>query len=139
MKDLFYPSSVVVIGVSTDPSNMGKEIARNLFEFRYTGVIHFVGRDGGIIFGRKIYASLDEIADPIDLAIILTPARTVPGIMEQCGRKGIRRVVIESGGFGEFDEQGQNFGDELKKITHNHEIRFIGTNCIGVGIKVIYN
>ena len=132
MKDLFYPSSVVVIGVSTDPSNMGKEIARNLFEFRYTGVIHFVGRDGGIIFGRKIYASLDEIADPIDLAIILTPARTVPGIMEQCGRKGIRRVVIESGGFGEFDEQGQNLGDELKKIAHNYGIRFIGPNCIGI-------
>ena len=132
VKDLFYPSSVVVIGVSTLPSNLGKEIARNLFEFRYTGVIHLAGRDGGILFGRKIHQSLDEINEPVDLAIILTPAGTVPGILEQCGRKGIKRAIIESGGFGEFDEQGRNLGDELNRIASKYDIRFIGPNCIGI-------
>jgi acetate---CoA ligase (ADP-forming) len=132
VKDLFCPSSVVIIGVSTLSSNMGKEIARNLFEFRFTGVIHLVGLDGGILFGRKIYESLDEINEHVDLAIILTPARTVPGILEQCGRKGIKRAIIESGGFGEFDSQGQNLGEELKRIASNYGIRFIGPNCIGI-------
>ncbi len=88
MKDLFGPSSVVVIGVSTRAQNLGKEIARNLFEFRYSGVIHLVGAHGGILFGRKIHQSLDEISEPIDLAVILTPANTVPDIMEQCGAQG---------------------------------------------------
>ena len=132
MKDLFGPSSVVVIGVSTRAQNLGKEIARNLFEFRYSGVIHLVGAHGGILFGRKIHLSLDEISEPIDLAVILTPANTVPDIMEQCGRKGIRRVIIESGGFGEFGDMGRELGARLKAIAERYDLRFIGPNCIGI-------
>jgi acetyltransferase len=132
VKDLFYPSSVVVIGVSTRMENLGKEIARNLFEFRYTGVIHFVGAHGGILFGRRIHSSLDDISEPIDLAVILTPAPTVPGIMELCGRKGIRRVIIESGGFAEFDDSGRELGAQLKAIARKYDMRFIGPNCIGI-------
>lgn len=132
MKDLFCPSSVVVIGVSGKPMNLGKEIAGNLFEFRYTGVIHLVGPHGGTMFGRKIHTSLDEITDPIDLAVILTPARTVPEILEQCGRKGIRRAVIESGGFGELDDEGGCLGTRLVEIAENYGMRFIGPNCIGI-------
>ena len=132
MKNLFHPSSVVVIGVSTRPSNLGKEIARNLFEFRFTGEIHFIGPQGGILLGRRIHPSLEEITEPIDLAIILTPAKTVPDIVEQCGRKGIRRIVIESGGFGEFDEGGKDLGERLKAIANEYGIRFIGPNCIGI-------
>jgi acyl-CoA synthetase (NDP forming) len=132
VKDLFWPSSVVVIGVSARAENLGKEIARNLFEFRYSGVIHLVGAHGGILFGRKIHQSLDEISEPMDLAVILTPAKTVPGIMEQCGRRGIRRVIIESGGFGEFDDMGRELGAQLKAIAQRYDMRFIGPNCIGI-------
>ncbi len=132
MKKLFNPSSVVVIGVSSDPRNLGKEIARNLFEFRYTGVIHFVGLDEGILFGRRIHKSLDEIDGPIDLAIILTPARTVPDILEQCGKKGITRAVIESGGFGEYRGKGDEWSQALKDTALRYGIRFIGPNCIGI-------
>jgi acetate---CoA ligase (ADP-forming) len=129
---LFYPESVVVIGVSERPSNLGKEIAGNLFEFRYTGVIYFVGREGGVLFGHRIYTSLEEVPDGIDLAIILTPAQTVPGFVEICGRKGIKRLVIESGGFGELDESGKNLGLELRAIADKYGMRFIGPNCIGL-------
>ncbi|MBI5251741.1 MAG: CoA-binding protein, partial [Desulfomonile tiedjei] len=132
MKDLFCPSSVVVMGVSTKPFNLGKEIARNLFEFQYTGVIHLVGTHEGVFFGQRIRTSLDAIDEPIDLAIILTPARAIPAILEQCGRKGIRRAVIESGGFGEFDDEGRELGIEIRSIARKHGIRFIGPNCIGI-------
>ena len=111
---------------------MGKEIARNLFEFRYTGVIYFVGLDEGILFGRRIHKSLDEIDEPIDLAIILTPARTVPDILEQCGKKGITRAVIESGGFGEYGGKGDEWSQALKDTALRYGIRFIGPNCIGI-------
>ncbi|MGC8602364.1 MAG: acetate--CoA ligase family protein [Desulfomonilaceae bacterium] len=132
MRKLFNPSSVVVIGVSNDPKNLGKEIARNLFEFRYNGVIHFVGLDDGVLFGRRIHKSLDEIDEPIDLAIILTPARTVPSILEQCGKKGITRAVIESGGFSEFGARGSELSQAIKEISSQYGIRFVGPNCIGI-------
>ncbi|MCX5873784.1 MAG: acetate--CoA ligase family protein [Deltaproteobacteria bacterium] len=132
MKKLFNPSSVVVIGVSADPRNLGKEIARNLFEFLYTGVIHLVGLDEGVLFGRKIHKTLDEIDEPIDLAVILTPARTVPDILEECGKKGITRAVIESGGFGEYGGKGSEWSQSLKRIAAQYGIRFIGPNCIGI-------
>lgn len=132
MEKLFYPSSIVIFGISTQPNNLGKEIARNLFEFSYTGVIYFVGKEGGVLFGRKIHDSLHEIEDEIDLAIILTPARTVPEILEQCGKKGIKRAVIESGGFGEFGEDGKRLGNKLKSIAQSYGMRFVGPNCIGL-------
>lgn len=122
----------MVIGVSTKPFNMGKEIARNLFEFGYNGVIHLVGTEEGVFFGRRIHQSLDEIDEAIDLAVVLTPARTVPNIVEQCGRKGIKRIVIESGGFGEFGDEGKELGEALKSIADTYGIRFIGPNCIGI-------
>lgn len=132
MEKLFNPSSVVIFGVSTHPANLGKEIARNLFEFRYTGVIHLVGKEGGVLFGRKIHDSLDEIKDDIDLAIILTPAKTVPDLLDQCGKKGIKRAVIETGGFGEFGAEGKVHGERLKNIAQQYGMRFIGPNCIGI-------
>jgi acetyltransferase len=132
MKALFYPSSVVVFGVSTVPRNLGKEIARNLLEFGYDGVIHLVGIEGGTMLGRKIHKDLDEITDPIDLAIILTPAKTVPAILEKCAQKGITRAVIESGGFGEYSDTGQHLGAQLTDIARRHNIRFVGPNCIGL-------
>ncbi len=132
MEKLFYPSSVAIFGISTHPANLGREIARNLFEFGYTGVIHLVGKEGGVLFGRRIHGSVEEIDEPIDLAIILTPARTVPEVLEQCGQQGIKRAVIESGGFGEFGEEGKVLGQSLKLIAHRYGMRFIGPNCIGI-------
>lgn len=132
MEKLFNPSSLVIFGVSMHPANLGKEIARNLFEFQYTGIIHLVGKEGGVLFGRRIHDSLDEIDDKIDLAIILTPAGTVPDLLEQCGKRGISRAVIESGGFGELGEEGKRMGEKLREIANRYDMRFVGPNCIGI-------
>jgi len=132
MNHFFYPSSVVVIGVSSVRYNLGKEIARNLLEFQFNGIIHLVGLDGGIIFGRKIHRTIEDIEDTIDLAIILTPAKTVPSILEACGKKGIRRAIIESGGFGEFSDDGRDLQAQLRDIAQRYGMRFIGPNCIGL-------
>ncbi|HTY24737.1 MAG TPA: acetate--CoA ligase family protein [Desulfomonilaceae bacterium] len=131
MKGLFHSSSVVVIGVSTRRTNLGKEIANNLFEFGYGGLVRFVGPQGGSLFGHRIHNSLDEITDKLDLAVILTPAATVPDFVEQCGRRGIRRIIIESGGFGEFGGEGRKLSDQLKSIAAKYDIRFLGPNCVG--------
>lgn len=128
----FYPESVAVIGVSPGVSNMGKNIVQNLLALGYQGEILPVGRSGGVVFGHRIYQSLDDIDRKVDLAVILTPASTIASILEQCGRKGIKHVVIESGGFSEMGNEGIPFERECIKIAQQYGIRFIGPNGIGV-------
>ena len=107
MREIFYPTSVAVIGVSNSSDNMGRGIVFNLTEFGFQGIIYQVGLKGGVFAGRKIYPSVLDIPDRVDLAVILTPARTVPGLLDECGQKGIQWVVIESAGFREYGRKGK--------------------------------
>jgi len=132
MREIFYPQSVAVIGVSNSPDNMAQWIVRNLIEFGFQGIIYQVGVKGGVFAGRRIYKSLLDIPDPIDLAVILTPARTVPGLLEDCGKKGIWRVVVETAGFREYGEEGKKIERDLVAVAAKYGIRFVGPNCIGV-------
>ncbi|HDR15733.1 MAG TPA: hypothetical protein ENN79_09690 [Desulfobacteraceae bacterium] len=79
----FYPESILVIGVSPAPSNLGRNIVSNLPLAGYNGEILSAGRTPGVVFGQRIYLSIEEINRPVDLAVVLTPAATVPGILEQ--------------------------------------------------------
>jgi acyl-CoA synthetase (NDP forming) len=132
MDKIFYPNSIVVIGVSERPTNMGRNIVANLLDFGYKGEIHAVGQRGGVAFGHRIRTSVEELPQGIDLAVILTPAPTVPDLMDACGRQGIRRVVIESGGFGEFSAKGLELGERVRAVARKWGIRFVGPNCISV-------
>ncbi len=132
MRDFFYPKSIAVVGVSERPGNLARAIVNNLHEFSFDGIIYLVGPRGGIQFGRRIYKSISDIPDSVDLAVILTPAGTVPSILDECGAKGIRRAVIQSAGFGEYSEKGKTLEQEIKEIAKRHSIRFIGPNGIGV-------
>jgi acetyltransferase len=128
----FYPESIAVIGVSGERNNLGKNIVQNCLTFGYPGEILSVGLRGGVVFGQRVYSSLDEIDRRVHLAVILTPAKTIPGILEQCGRKGIQWVVIESGGFSEMGEAGKPLEEACTRIAQKYGIRFIGPNGIGV-------
>ena len=132
MQRIFYPDSIVVIGVSERPENLARTIVTNLCAFGYKGRLFAVGRKEGAVQGIPIATSLDQVPDGLDLAVILTPAVTVPDLMEACGRKGIRRVVIESGGFGEFSQEGHRLEQQLLEIARRWDIRFVGPNCISV-------
>ena len=132
MHKIFSPRSLVVIGVSERPDNLARFIIANLRAFGYKGDLYAVGRQPGKVYGVPIVASLDEIPDGLDLAVILTPAETVPALADRCGRKGIRQIVIESGGFSEFSERGRQLEEELKEIATRWGIRFVGPNCISV-------
>jgi acetyltransferase len=132
MQRIFYPRSVVVIGVSERPENLARIIIANLQAFRYKGELYAVGRRKGMVHGIPIATSLDEVPDGLDLAVILTPAATVPKFMESCGRKSIRCVVVESGGFGEFSEEGRRLEQRLLEIAARYDMRLVGPNCISV-------
>jgi len=132
MRGFFEPKAVAVVGVSTSLDNLGWLISANLQTFGYGGAVYEVGRKGGSVFGRPIYHSLSEIPGPVDLAVFLTPAPVVPDLLEECGRLGIRRVVIESGGFDEYGEEGRRLSARLQEVAARYQIRFIGPNCLGV-------
>ncbi|HUL31835.1 MAG TPA: acetate--CoA ligase family protein [Thermodesulfobacteriota bacterium] len=132
MDQLFYPKSVVVIGVSERPDNLARIIVEDLFEFRFNGEIFLAGKKEGILFGRRIHTSLDDLREGIDVAVILTPAFAVPAILEACGRKKIRWAIVESGGFREFSEEGARLEAEVHRIAKRWGIRIVGPNGIGV-------
>ncbi len=132
LEKCFYPRNLAIVGVSPDKANLGKNIVGNLLAFGYEGEILSIGLRGGVVFGQRIYPSLQDIDHPVDLAVLLTPAKTVPGLLEACGKKGIRNVVIESGGFSERGEDGLPLEKACVEIAEKYHIRFIGPNGIGI-------
>jgi len=128
---------VVVVGVSERPDNLAREIVENLFEFQFNGEIFLVGKKDGILFGRRICTSMQDLREGIDVAVILTPALTVPGILEACGQKKIRWAIIETGGFREYSEEGAQLENEILQIARKWGIRIVGPN--GIGLMNIHN
>lgn len=132
MDNLFKPQNLAIIGVSERKTNLTLNILTNLEHFKFQGKVFPVGPKGGEVFGKKIYKSVLDIPENIDSALILTPADTVPDIVEQCGKKGIKSLVIQSAGFREFGEKGKEREKRLVEIADKYGIRFIGPNCIGL-------
>jgi acetyltransferase len=131
MEKFFYPRSIVVIGASVKRLNLGHIIVLNNRQHGYEGNIYGVSREEGDIAGAPVYDSVEKIPEVPDVAIIISPAQTVPDFMEDCGKKGIKHIVIESGGFSEYSE-GQNVLEKkVLEIADRYGIRFIGPNCIG--------
>ena len=132
LNQLFYPRSVVVVGVSQRPDNLARRIAQNLFEFEFGGEILLVGKKEGVLFGRTLCTSMEDLHEGVDVAVILTPASSVPGILESCGRKKILWAVIETGGFGEYSEEGKKLEKEVLRIARKWGIRVVGPNGVGI-------
>lgn len=128
----FTPQGVVVIGASHNPTKLGYGLARNLIQCNYQGAVHFVNPKGGRLIGRPIYTRVAEIPDPVDLAILLIPAPSVPQALQEIGERGIRAAILASGGFRETDEQGAMLEAECLKIARSYGIRLLGPNCIGL-------
>ena len=131
LEKMWAPRGVAVVGVSQSPEKLGYGVARNLVVSGYRGAIHFVNPRGGQLFDRPVYPDLAHVPDPVDLAMVIIPAAGVPKALEECGRRGIRNVVIGSGGFRETGEEGRKLEDEALRVARKHRIRVLGPNCIG--------
>ncbi|RPI95828.1 MAG: hypothetical protein EHM32_04750, partial [Spirochaetales bacterium] len=131
MRSFFYPESLAVIGVSINRLNLGKIILMNNSRRGYRGGLYGVGSEEGEVEGIGVYKSVSEIPEIPDTAIIITPAETIPAILRECGLKGVRNVVIESGGFSEFSNGAGALENEILEIAESFGIKIIGPNCIG--------
>lgn len=131
MDFFFNPKGIAVIGATANPAKGGNSILRNLIR-GFDGAIYPVNPRYPEIEGLKCYPSVRDIPDPADLAIVFVPAAMVPQLIRECAARGIRGVMIESGGFAETGEQGIALQEELRQIVRETGIRLWGPNCMGL-------
>ena len=131
MKQFFQPKSIAVIGVSNTTTNLARIIVENLDRFGFAGKIFPVGAKKGKLGKRNILASINEIKEIPDLAVILVPGRFVPDILRACGKKGVRHIITESGGFTEFDDGKKVLEEQIQAIARQYGMHVIGPNCFG--------
>ncbi|MEA9356251.1 bifunctional acetate--CoA ligase family protein/GNAT family N-acetyltransferase [Bacteriovorax sp. PP10] len=128
----FIPKTIAVIGATDKENSVGKTILMNLTTGTFKGIVFPVNPKRNEILGFKTYPDLKSIPQEIDLAIIVTPASSVPGIIRECSEVGVRGVVIISAGFKEVGEEGVKLEQEILAIARKSGIRIIGPNCLGV-------
>ncbi|MFC1923991.1 acetate--CoA ligase family protein [Chloroflexota bacterium] len=130
---LFNPRSVAVIGATESPARVGYYPLKNLIDFGFTGEIYPVNPRLSRIFGLKAYPSLEAIPGEVDMAVIVVMADSVPSVLKDCARKGVKGVVIPSTGFKELGmESGEKLQDEIVAIANKAEINIIGPNTMGL-------
>jgi acetyltransferase len=129
---IFNPKSVAIIGASDEEGSVGHAIVKNFTQLGYTGKVYFVNIRKPEILGVKTYPTVGQIPEPVDLAIIATPAKTVPDVVEQCGKASVKGTIIVSAGFKETGPEGKALEDKILEIKKKYGIRIIGPNCIGV-------
>jgi acetyltransferase len=129
---IFNPSSIAVVGASDESGTVGHALMKNLIELKFQGDIYPVNIRKTEILGYKAYPSVEQIPERVDLAVIATPAATVPEIVEQCGRAGIAGLVIISAGFKEIGSEGKELEERILEARRKYGLRIIGPNCLGV-------
>ncbi|HQZ39665.1 MAG TPA: acetate--CoA ligase family protein [Vicinamibacterales bacterium] len=129
---LFRPRAVAVIGASRDRHSVGGAILHNLLAFEFQGQVFPVNPKASVVHSLKCYPTVEAIPDPVDLAVIAVPKRHVLEVMESCGRKGVRAVVVITAGFKETGEAGRALEREVVRVAKQHGIRLVGPNCMGI-------
>ena len=144
LSKLFSPKSVAIIGASERPDSVGNVVFKNMLEGGYQGALYAVNPKHGEILGQPTYASLEEIGQPVELAVICTKAETVPDIIEACGKHGVLAAVILSAGFSETGSHGAALEQAMLVNAKRHGLHVIGPNCLGVmrpaiGLNATFN
>ncbi|MBP6786161.1 MAG: bifunctional acetate--CoA ligase family protein/GNAT family N-acetyltransferase [Candidatus Promineofilum sp.] len=129
---MFKPRSVALIGATERPGSVARTILWNLISTTFGGTIFPVNPKYNSILGIKAYPSVGSIPDPVDLAVIVTPAKTVPGIIEECAAAGVQAAIIISAGFKETGPEGVALEERILKIARRSSMRIVGPNVLGV-------
>jgi acyl-CoA synthetase (NDP forming) len=132
LHSFFNPSSVAIIGASSDPEKLSGRIVRFLRDSGFQGKVFPVNRSATEIQGYRAFTTLSDIPDVIDHAIIVTPAASCAAAMKECAAKGIRAVQVFSSGFAEVGTEGARMQEQLLEIARAHGIRLLGPNCLGI-------
>jgi acetyltransferase len=144
LSTLFEPKSVAVFGASDRADSVGQIVFSNMLQGGFKGLLYPVNSNHAEVQGRRSYAALSDISDPVELVVVATPPQTVPGIIESCGIRGVKAAVIITAGFGEAGHEGEVLEKALLETAHRYGIRLIGPNCLGImrpsiGLNATFN
>ncbi len=132
LKTLFRPRNIALIGASATFGKWGQVIFSNIVAGGFRGKIFPVNPKGGKMFGLPVFKKVTDIPDPVDLAFITTPAKTVSGLLEALGKKDVKGAVIITSGFSETDEFGKRLEKEIIQVARKNGIWVIGPNTMGI-------
>jgi len=132
LEHILNAESVAIVGASKNETKRGYQTIRTLLDEKYEGKIYPVNPREKSILGVKCYKSVSAIEEPVDVALVATPARTLPTVLEDCGQKGVKGAVVLAGGFGEMGPDGRKLEIEMIAVAKKHNIRLIGPNTSGM-------
>jgi len=132
LRALLKPRSIAVIGASRRQGTIGNKLFHNILQQDFKGVVYPVNPNAEVVASVKTYPSVLDIPGEVDLAVVIVPAEIVHQVMEQCGQKGVRGVVVISAGFGESGAEGIEKQERILSIARRYGMRLIGPNCMGV-------
>jgi acetyltransferase len=132
LSSLFTPKSVVLFGASDKQDSVGGVVFRNLLTSGFKGRIFAINPKRDEVQRQKAFSSLEEIDEVVDLAVVATPAKSIPGIVEECGEHGVKMMLILSAGFRETGAEGRRLEDQVTQLVRRHGIRLMGPNCLGI-------
>ena len=135
LNHLFSPTSIAVIGASDRKNAVGYIVLQNLIKAQFKGAVYPVNLKHDQVQGQKAYAHITDISDRVELAVVATPAASVPEIIRECGEAGVKAVIVMSAGFSEGDDhQGKKLQQQLLEYAQQYGIRILGPNCLGIMI-----
>jgi len=132
LTSLFEPKSVAVIGASDRENSVGNILFKNFLASCYKGRLYPINPKHETVQGVEAYKSIEEIGARVELAVIATRPQTVPAIVEQCGRSGVKNVIVVTSGFAEAGHSGAALERKMLEIARSYNVRVLGPNCLGI-------
>src|SRR5262249_29610143 len=132
LEAMFSPRGVAVIGATETEGSVGRTLLENLQRAKFQGAVYPVNPSRSTVLGLKAYPAIGEVPAPVDLAVIVTPASTVPGIVSQCRQAGVSGAAIISAGFKEIGPAGAELEQQILKEARLGDMRIVGPNCLGL-------
>lgn len=132
LTSLFEPKSVAVIGASDREHSVGNVLFKNILDSGYKGRLYPINPKHETVQGVEAYKSIEEIGARVELAVIATRPQTVPAIVEQCGRSGVKNVIVVTSGFAEAGHSGAALERKMLEIARSYNVRVLGPNCLGI-------
>jgi acetyltransferase len=132
LQAVFAPRGVAVIGASSRADSVGRAVFANVLQHGYAGVVYPVNLKAASIMSVKAYPSVLAIPDPVDLAVVVIPREGVPGVLKECGEKGIKAAIVITAGFKELGAAGAVYEEAVLEAARNSSLRLLGPNCLGV-------